>query len=76
MSLDQQRLAQLERQVQRGGDGRVAYVRLAIELLEELCDSIQGRLFRRKSDPQKACVRPGRQTSESGARVGIGDAAR
>ena len=40
VAFDQERLVQLEREMQRGRDGRVGHVRFAIELLEELCDSI------------------------------------
>ncbi|TMA14771.1 MAG: XdhC family protein, partial [Deltaproteobacteria bacterium] len=54
--------------MQRGRDGLVGHVSLAIELLEELCDAIHERTPAKAS--LKACVRARRQTGATAGPVG------
>ena len=63
MTLDEQRLAQLQREMQRGRDGRIGHVRFLVELLEQLRDAIQEPP---RGGGVKSRERPRRQTGERG----------
>ncbi len=61
--LDEQRLAQLQREMQGGRDGRIGHVRFLVELLEQLRDAIQEAP---RGGGVKSRERPRRQTGPVG----------
>jgi hypothetical protein len=60
--------------VQRGRDGRIGHVRLAVELLEELGDAVHGRTPPERG--HKPRVQAGVKRLAADGLVGIRDAAR